>query len=233
MSILFKHYVENEDGIDWAIGDIHGSFSKLEEALVYVGFDKSKDRLFSVGDLVDRGYESHLAEEYLEKPWFHAVRGNHEDMAIRWPIGTIDEYSYQANGGGWNIERDRREQLNTAEVFSSLPVVIEIEVDGKLVGITHAECPYKDWNIFKEAITGELDASELSHAYDMALWSRQRIQTKDCTKVSGIDLIVVGHTPVQTPMLLGNTYYIDTGATFGHPFFILNLNTREGFLCDD
>jgi len=40
---------------DFAVGDIHGAFDALQRAMEAIGFDARKDRLFSVGDLVDRG----------------------------------------------------------------------------------------------------------------------------------------------------------------------------------
>jgi len=45
----------NQAGKDYVIGDLHGCYELLERLLDAVGFDKSKDRLFSVGDLIDRG----------------------------------------------------------------------------------------------------------------------------------------------------------------------------------
>ncbi|MBP5144082.1 metallophosphoesterase, partial [Pseudomonas chlororaphis] len=65
----------NTAGRDFAVGDIHGHFTKLQAALDAVQFDPTVDRLFSVGDLVDRGPESADVDTWLAKPWFHAVRG--------------------------------------------------------------------------------------------------------------------------------------------------------------
>ena len=48
----------NNVGIDYICSDIHGHFSLLESQLEKVGFDPDKDRLFSLGDLIDRGDES-------------------------------------------------------------------------------------------------------------------------------------------------------------------------------
>lgn len=56
---ILQRFAVNQSGRDFAVGDIHGCFSKLEAALRRVGFIPEKDRLFSVGDLVDRGPESH------------------------------------------------------------------------------------------------------------------------------------------------------------------------------
>lgn len=49
---------ENTRGRDFVVGDIHGAFDKVEAAMAKVGFDVERDRLLSVGDLVDRGAES-------------------------------------------------------------------------------------------------------------------------------------------------------------------------------
>lgn len=74
------HFSQNTLGRDIAVGDIHGCFSKLKTSLKRIRFDPSKDRLFSVGDLVDRGPESHHVLEWLDLSWFHAICGNHEQL---------------------------------------------------------------------------------------------------------------------------------------------------------
>lgn len=58
----------NTHGRDFAVGDTHGAFGALQRALEAIGFDAQKYRLFSVGDLVDRGPESHQVLVWLEKP---------------------------------------------------------------------------------------------------------------------------------------------------------------------
>lgn len=79
--MVFKRFEKNKEGRDFVIGDIHGCFDAVRAILGDVKFDESKDRLFSVGDLVDRGPDSIEAIDWIAKPWFHAVRGNHEQMA--------------------------------------------------------------------------------------------------------------------------------------------------------
>lgn len=70
----------NTQGTDYVVGDLHGCFQLLQDALDKVFFDPACDRLFSVGDLVDRGPDSLKCLQLLAEPWFHAVMGNHEAM---------------------------------------------------------------------------------------------------------------------------------------------------------
>ena len=49
---------KNIKGRDFVVGDIHGHYDLLKTELKTVGFDKQKDRLFSVGDIIDRGPKS-------------------------------------------------------------------------------------------------------------------------------------------------------------------------------
>lgn len=75
---MIHRYTLNERGKDYAVGDVHGHFTKLQQQLDAIGFNQDVDRLFSVGDLVDRGPECDRVLDWLAKPWFHPVRGNHE-----------------------------------------------------------------------------------------------------------------------------------------------------------
>ena len=55
---VLVRFGQNPDGRDYVVGDIHGMFHHLEVLLNDIGFDEDCDRLFSVGDLVDRGPHS-------------------------------------------------------------------------------------------------------------------------------------------------------------------------------
>ena len=82
--MTLMRFPQNTQGRDFAVGDIHGCFNRLQGVLDEMGFDPAKDRLFSVGDLVDRGPDCDQVLDWITRPWFHAVRGNHEDMAMQW-----------------------------------------------------------------------------------------------------------------------------------------------------
>src|SRR5690606_8090567 len=72
---LIKPFARNTAGRDIAVGDIHGHFTALQRELDRIDFDPAVDRLFSVGDLVDRGPECEDVIKWLNYPWFHPVRG--------------------------------------------------------------------------------------------------------------------------------------------------------------
>ncbi|MEL6236981.1 MAG: metallophosphoesterase [Pseudomonadota bacterium] len=224
---MIRHFQRNATGRDLAVGDIHGCFSRRQAHLDTIGFNPACDRLFSVGDLVDRGPESDLALEWLDKPWFHAVRGNHEDMAIRWPRGNMDATNYTMNGGAWNVSNPPAVRQLFADYFSALPLALDVETSGGLVGIVHAECPFPSWQDFIEVLgTPELSNSLRKAIIEAALWSRERITAMEVESVAGVRAVVVGHTPVERFTSLGNTFYIDTGAVFrGRDFTILDLET--------
>ena len=59
------------------------------------------------------------------------------------------------------------------------------------------------------------------------MWSRSRIQGGDTRGVGGLRALVVGHTPLRQPAILGNVYYIDTAGWMDGYFTLLNLATLE------
>lgn len=46
---------------------------------------------------------------------------------------------------------------------------------------------------------------------ECTLWSRERAQSCDLSGVAGVRAVVVGHTPLAQPAVLGNVFFIDTG----------------------
>lgn len=204
-----QYFKRNEKGKDWVVGDIHGCFSKLSEQLDAVGFDSTKgDRLFCVGDLVDRGPESELCLQWLDQPWFFTVRGNHEQMAINFVEGHNSAFLYERNGGRWFIDLDEREQVAYTAMFEELPHAIELETSHGLVGLVHAQVPDNNWHEI-----GHIGAHEARNT-DEVMWGREKIMAADEREIRGIHHVFLGHTPLENVAVLGNASYIDTGAVF-------------------
>ena len=205
----------NERGRDFAVGDVHGMFRKLEELLAKVGFDETADRLISVGDLIDRGPASQEVDEWLAKPWLYACRGNHEEMCLSGQEGWMRELWIEHNGGEWWLSTEPAKRKVILAALKPLPFAMEIETPEGAVGIVHAEAPAgMDWPAFVVKLEeGDRDARLL------ALWSRERISGEvPPDRVGGIGRIVSGHTPVRETVHHENVHYIDTGAAYFHLF---------------
>jgi len=216
---MIKHFDKNTVGRDFCVGDIHGHFTKLQAALDADGFDPAVDRLFSVGDLVDRGPESDKAEEWLAKPWFHPVRGNHDDYVCRFDTCDIGNWMY--NGGSWFVGIPTVEQQCMQIVFNEIPLAIEVETDSGLIGIVHADVPGSNWAGLESYFSNR-------NGRNYVMWSRNRFEMSDTSGVEGVRAVICGHTPLRAPVVLGNVYHIDTaGWTKDGYFTLINLSTLE------
>ena len=206
---------ENTKGRDFVVGDIHGCFELFEKALAAVGFDPQKDRVISVGDLVDRGPESPQCLYYLNQPWFHAIRGNHEEILMRlFQDGVLNEEGVKKNiphGMGWMLDETTDSLQDIRDAMQKLPLVIEVETAMGKMGFVHADVPKDmDWDTFKHNINTHDKDTRIT-----AQWSRKRVDDNNDQGVDGITRIFLGHTPVDSgPLKLGNCFFVDTGGVF-------------------
>ena len=152
--MYLKTFEPNDVGRDFVIGDLHGKICHFNALLQGLNFDKTKDRMFSVGDLVDRGEDSLSCLELIIEPWFHSVKANHELlMREAFSIRGAEAWWYES-GGFWGAEAvndfisnrppsDRSaliiELMNKTE---ELPFLITVKTtNGTKVHIMHAELP--------------------------------------------------------------------------------------------
>jgi len=225
MEQRFLKVPRNASGRDFAVGDVHGHFSRLQRALDELGFDPACDRLFSVGDLVDRGPESEAALEWLAQPWFHAVQGNHEDYAIRHVrTGEVDVMNWRGYGSGWFLDLPAERQAVFAEAFTRLPIAIEVETSAGAVGLLHADCPVLFWPRLESALQDRYKRTSAA-----CQWSRDRLRQMDRTGILGVRAVVAGHTPVPSPLALGNVYHIDTEGWNEGYFTFLDLESLRAW----
>jgi len=201
----FIEYPINNIGKDFVCGDIHGCYSDLEEELAKINFDITKDRLFCVGDLADRGPESNKSLEYIKKPWFHPVMGNHEDMFLQcWYYKSSDKYWHFSNGGQWCNEIDKRYIEEYGILLEQLPLIINI---GKVL-ILHSLCPkFNTVDTLKEAI--KIDNPYYQNIKEYILWERDKSYNHF---ISDINIVYAGHTIVKNPVKFGCVTDIDTGS---------------------
>lgn len=220
---MFKKYSKNLSGRDFICSDIHGHFHLLTEAMESVGFNSEKDRIFSLGDLIDRGDDSTRVLEWIEKPWFFAIQGNHERMLIT----ALEQQSQQLWfqwmmwGGDWAEDLDFETLTPYYEVLSRLPIAIEIELENnRSVGLVHAELPdTADWLLIKEQLEC-LDPSKVEstkECHDM-LWRKNQpylapeIAERNIGTVANIDHVFHGHTIVDEFRTITNRTFMDLGS---------------------
>lgn len=208
----FKFFGKNLKGRDFVVGDIHGCFSALEQLLQQVAFNEAHDRLFSVGDLIDRGSESHRAVEFLSHEWFHAIRGNHEQMLLdSFSSDEVLDNWVRYNGGAWWKQIPESMKPRIRRIIAKLPLAFEVSTANGHIGIVHADIPTGvAWHQFIRLLDADPDMQEY------ALWSRNRYKhlklLGKTVVVDGIDAVIFGHTPVSQVLQTANFYYIDTGA---------------------
>jgi serine/threonine protein phosphatase 1 len=235
---LQKDYPANLKGFDYIVGDIHGAYDTLMQALAATGFDPEKDRLFSVGDLINRGKDSLDCLRLVEKPWFHMVPGNHEIIAANYleseARGTIDEErrSYLSrNGVDWLLtakdatREEVRRLLNTIFSKSSLIAKVNDHSHAGFYYLAHASLP--------EHLIDD-PSGRFANRYDeqLVLWNRSEFDAMkgEGNKPTGhftvsnhavqVDaepdlqkpLVFHGHNIVDNLRINGNRVYLDTGA---------------------
>lgn len=226
-----KRFSANTAGRDFIVGDIHGTFSVLEQALDAAGFDPACDRLFSVGDLIDRGPESERALEFLGKPWFHPIRGNHEDILIglyahegERGFDTMLAFQSSRNGLAWWNQTGADFRGAILPLLRDLPIMISIDVavpggNAERVGLVHAGLPLgASWTDGIDSV----DRKHLCPRYEelFVLWDRSRFaawlpEDDAGHQVAGVDRVFVGHTILGRPTVRGNLVGIDTGSYKG------------------
>ena len=212
--MLFKKYESNLVGNDYVFGDIHGMYDYFKYCLKKLNFDKTKDRVFCLGDLIDRGNENLEMLALLNEKWFYSIIGNHEQMFMEYMLGEIDSYAYYYNGGEWTNKYTHEELMPYYYLVYKLPLVIQV---GN-VGLVHGDINYTYWDDF---------INNLYNNYENCIWGKNRISRNIYNNIIGIDKVILGHTVLSYPTELGNTLYIDTGGVFKQRLTCYNINSSE------
>lgn len=234
-------HCENLNGKDYVVGDLHGSFDLLAKFMDQVKFNKETDRLFSVGDLIDRGSQSMDCLRLIKEHWFYPCTGNHEQMLhafMNLPSYDLYHRSFITNGGDWayticmSEDSVAKELKELSILLESLPRMRSILGKNK-VHIVHAElCPFDE----KTDVTDNdiEDPKKLSKMLrsptwdgDSSFWRRtqfsdfynnkkpENVRHREKTFLfdsEDLSLIISGHTIVRQPILKGRLLNIDTCA---------------------
>ena len=200
------------------MGDIHGMYDEVLEAMKQARFDPERDWLLACGDLVDRGPGSRRALRFLQQPYLKALRGNHEDMFLCLyeegsPSQEALEFVCSRNGMQWWLDVAEEERQALVQAFRKLPLAMEVQTPRGLVGLVHGEVPLgMDWPTFVRNLE-QGDARTVK----ACLWGRDRVEGNIQDVVPGVGRIFSGHTPQDGCVgRYGNMFVVDTGAFLRH-----------------
>ena len=209
-------------GRDFVAGDVHGQFQTLERALAGVDFNAERDRLLSVGDLIDRGPDSAQAIEWMRSGRITlATRGNHEQWLLeRLEAEAYGEEDIEWRRQGWfDTDVARTSRPRWAEMIAAMPIAATIETAHGDIGIVHAAPVLETWASTIDALnSGDPDAGWLSlNSCARATGDRHRAKNEGVPitgDILGVRAIITGHNPDAKPHRTGNVWHIDTRAGF-------------------
>ncbi len=206
----------------FAIGDIHGSFDRLQELMQKIPIDFTEDTLVFIGDYIDRGPGSVEVVNYLiglkkRVPEIIFLKGNHEDMLEKYLDGT-DRFTYLLNGGQNTLD-SYLSKTNSSNSFPIPPDHMEFFQSLRLYYET------EDY-IFVHAGLRPKVPLESQETEDL-LWIRDKFIY---SRYNFGKPVVFGHTPLEKPLVEPNKIGIDTGAVYGNALTCVQLPSLEFFV---
>jgi len=208
----------------YVIGDVHGEYDTLLKLVKKLPHDAE---MIFVGDLIDRGAKSRQIIKFIRNNNHKCVRGNHEEMMIKYSKSFINHYPHSANtsflhtwynNGGdttlfsYNLlkytggltcvenEEGMKQFKDDIEWLKALPLYIELplKINNKTVVISHASCA-EVWHHHDNS-----DGKETFKEY--ALWNRKE------PKVDSEIFNIFGHTPCEFGVDIQEHFVnVDTG----------------------
>lgn len=214
----------------YAVADLHGCWTQWNSIR---NFLKEDDKLFVLGDCIDRG-DSGLAilQEVLDNPRCVVLCGNHEDMMA----DALDEearYGYSdywiwrwfQNGGRTTYDQWQEAGMDFSWIgkIKGLPLFAEYtNIQGDRILMTHSgRVPRKGYE-------------NSPQSRRLLLWDRDHLKERKWHREEN-EFIVHGHTPILImPQFDGKDVEIEPGAFHycdGHKINIDNAGYHTGNIC--
>lgn len=243
------------DGRTFVVGDIHGCYSLLQRFLDYIKFDFQKDRLISVGDIIDRGPQNDECLDLFFEPWFHSVIGNHEELMQLASFGS--DYLWKSNGGDWGLKHltdfSNEKFHSVISKIPDLPQVLTVECESKKFHVLHAEFGLGKQKLTDSDLQDHKKLDKIAHQFHIEgpklQWCRHlfgwlyysHLDTRTLKKYKGylrssnadkffsenLSHIYSGHTILQNPVTVKGQTCLDTGAYLGNRYDWSGLTFTE------
>ena len=220
----------------FAVGDIHGRLSALNEVLDKSGFDNDKDRLIPLGDVCDGGSQTKgVINRLLEIKDRIDILGNHDFWFRTWAIPNPDGDNFQyirtkslwePQGGIW-----------TQKSYDNIPFAVPESHRDFLMN----QVPYyiDDKNrIFVHGGFNPHKPIEVQSTHDI-MWDRKLLTYAKYRHVRGYKHVFVGHTstqifkenqvPITHPITYHNLTMCDCGAGWTGRLALVNVDNPKEF----
>ncbi len=215
----------------FALPDVHGQLNLLNELFHKVNFDENKDKLITLGDLINRGAHSFETFKKLTetKNATHFL-GNHELSLIR----AFEKHWTCYNSQGIDTGKDEnwqnnvpveelRTTLNKYTDNAAYTGTIQI-ANGTTFGIAHGDAIFEKWAPEKLDTLGKDKLKAM-------LCTRARYKQLNPNQyqgaIKGVDWTLHGHTINDSITVFQNSIFLDVGAgctTRKKKLTILDLN---------
>ena len=162
------------------------------------------DRLFLLGDVVDRGPKSkELLNWVLATDYVQSVMGNHELMFVASSFDFRYREKHRLIGGEWVDKIDFFEYRKlTAQCVKQMPLTITLACERGNLGLVHAQSPADNWQDVQQAALSDRFAIDCTWPWNRAQGPNQAI--------TGVTAVVSGHIGTAEVVRKGNQVWIDT-----------------------
>ena len=170
--------------MDYCISDINGHYDLFRRLLDKIRFS-SRDKLYVLGDIIDKGPESiRLAKLLFSMPNVYCIAGNHEYDFLKYyraMMRQTEDYDRVLEKLRGYFTDGKLLDWETVDKFDFLPFHVETD---DFIGV-HAGIPVKDGKLMP-----------VSHATCEQLVYDRRFKDKDILPQSD-KCVFYGHTPVR------------------------------------
>ncbi len=193
----------------FAVGDVHGCFSRLRDLMDLIAPDPERDTVVFIGDYIDRGPNPQTVVDFVLEiketlPHTVCLLGNHEQMFLDYYCKDRDEQIFVYNGG-----RSTLASYSPNGIWSGKkPIVPEEHLQFFASLALYYET---DDYLFVHAGLRPGIPLQKQDREDL-IWIRGEFIV---SKLNFGKVVVFGHTPFYEPLIEPNKIGIDTGAVYG------------------
>ena len=210
----------------FVIGDIHGAYKALVQCLNRSKFNKEKDLLIVLGDIVD-GYNQvkESVDELLTIKHLIYIRGNHDEWFLKWAIDDWKESIWTSQGGDATLKSYK----------DGVPEPhVELIENGFFYYIDNDNKLFVHGGLFEKDGAAHNTHHDLQWDRELLCFMRRQHSNTAWKRYTPYDEIFIGHTRTNgtEPEHYCNLWNLDTGAGWDGKLTIMNIETKKYWQSD-